>query len=45
MLLGLMNVSIKIRYKHVTLTSVCQISVWYDNVVPIIIVDLAVLGI
>jgi hypothetical protein len=27
------------------LTSVCQISVWYDNVVTIIIVNLAVLGV
>jgi hypothetical protein len=45
LLLGLKNVSIKIRYMHSTLTSLCQVSVWYDNIVPIIIVDFAVLGI
>jgi hypothetical protein len=27
------------------LVSVCQVSVWYDNIVSIIVVDLAVLGV
>jgi hypothetical protein len=43
---GLKVVSIILgKIGQVTLTSVCQISVWYDNIVPIIIVDLAVFGV
>ena len=44
--LGLNIVSISLeKLEQVTLTSVCQVSVWYDNVVSIVVVDLAVLGV
>lgn len=44
--LGLMMVSISFgKLGQAALTSVCQVSVWYDNVVSVVVIDLAVLGV